>query len=251
MLRPPFSTKLERVGWLLLPVSGFAIVALIYQQTALVCEYGPRPPGLIAQMRPIWIAAGLALFVWMLLAVWFFVVAIYLLLKKPANNRRQKLLILLAALILAPGLVGNSIWHRIVLHTCGPGKFGYPLLSESARQGDISSVEFLFARGYELDFEGGWFWDSPLIAAIRGNQPRMVRYLISKGVKVNRPPTKYIGTPLMVAAEVGKTEIAKILVEAGADICQKNEEGETAIDIARSRRNRRTLTYLQEKQTCH
>jgi ankyrin repeat protein len=105
-------------------------------------------------------------------------------------------------------------------------------MSASARAGDISSVEFLFARGYKLDSEGGLFWDSPLIAAIHGNQPKMVRYLISKGVGVNPPPTELTGTPLMVAVEEGSLEIAKILVQEGANICTKNQTGETAIDIA-------------------
>ncbi len=147
MPRPPFSAKLERLGWPLLPVSVFAIIGLIYQQTVLVCENGPWPSGLIVQMRPIWMAVGLALFVWMLLAVWFFAVLIYLPLKRPVKNPRQIFLICSAALVLAPGLVGGSNWRRLVLHTCGPGKHGIGFMSASARAGDISSVEFLFNRG--------------------------------------------------------------------------------------------------------
>lgn len=195
-------------------------------------------------------AVGLALLVWMLLAVWFFVVLIYLLLKRPVKNPRQIFLICSAALVLAPGLVSGSNWRRLVLHTCGPGKHGIGFMSASARAGDISSVEFLLNRGYKLDFESGIFWDSPLIAAIHGNQPNMVRYLISKGVGVNPASTELTGTPLMVAAEEGNLEIAKILLEAGADICKKTQMGETALDIARKKGRSGVSAYLQEKQSC-
>ncbi len=154
MARRPFPVKLEKVGWLLLPVSGFAIIGFIYQQTVLVCEYGPRPPGWISQMKPIWLAVGLALFVWMVLGVWFSVVLIYLLVKKPVKNQRQVFVICSAAIILAPGIVSDSSWRRLVLHTCGPGRWGTAFMSASARAGDIDSLEFLFGRGYKLDFEG-------------------------------------------------------------------------------------------------
>ena len=52
-----------------------------------------------------------------------------------------------------------------------------------------------------MDFEGGLFWDSPVIAAIHGNQPKMVRYLISKGVGVNASSSERKGTRLMEAAK--------------------------------------------------
>ncbi len=202
-------------------------------------------------MNPFELAVGLALFVWMALGVWFLVVLIYLLLKRPVKSQRQVFLICSAALVLVPGLVSDSSWRRLVLHTCGPGRWGIAFISASARAGDIDSVEFLLSRGYKLDFESGLFWDSPLTAAIHGNQTKMVRYLISKGVEVNAPAAELTGTPLMEAAEEGNLEIAKILVQAGADICAKNQTRETAIDIARSKGSREVLAYLQEKQTCH
>ncbi len=78
----------------------------------------------------------------------------------------------------------------------------------------------------------------------------MVRYLISKGVGVNPPSTELTGTPLMVAAEEGNLEITKILLEAGADACKKNQMGETALVIARKKGRSGVSAYLQEKQNC-
>jgi ankyrin repeat protein len=75
------------------------------------------------------------------------------------------------------------------------------------------AMDFLIEHGAELKV-------AALIATLspRRRNPALpvMKYLIDKGVDINEPDERY-GTPLHHAIHVGKADMAKLLIESGAD----------------------------------
>ena len=72
----------------------------------------------------------------------------------------------------------------------------------------------------------------------------MIRTLISKGANVNTTD-KWGKTPLMDAVNQGQLDVVKLLVEADADIEMKSNEGQTALDIARTKKPSKVRPYTE------
>ncbi|ESU20225.1 hypothetical protein FEDK69T_27370 [Flavobacterium enshiense DK69] len=71
---------------------------------------------------------------------------------------------------------------------------------------------------------------TPLIVAISKGDVATVKKFIEYGVDVNE--TKNGMTPLMFAARFNNAEIAKFLIEKGADVSAKDLNGRTALQLA-------------------
>ncbi|MCK5147549.1 ankyrin repeat domain-containing protein [bacterium] len=69
------------------------------------------------------------------------------------------------------------------------------------------------------------------IAAIQGNM-KAVQQHIAAGSDLNVKEPDVGSTPLISAITFGKTEVAKALIEAGADLNIKNNDGSTALITA-------------------
>ncbi len=65
-------------------------------------------------------------------------------------------------------------------------------------------------------------------AALEGDLEAVRRY-IEAGADLNAKEPLGGSTPLIIAATFGRTEVAKALIEAGADVDQRNNEGSTAL----------------------
>jgi len=70
-----------------------------------------------------------------------------------------------------------------------------------------------------------------LYSAIIKHQTHMIKTLLRVGVDLNLKNIEGT-TPLMAAAEYGVDDIAKILIDNGANVKAKNNSSETAYDIA-------------------
>ncbi len=68
-------------------------------------------------------------------------------------------------------------------------------------------------------------------AALEGNL-EVIRQHIKSGANLNEKDQVGGSSPLIIAATFGRTEVAKALIEAGADIDQKNNDGSTALHTA-------------------
>ena len=93
---------------------------------------------------------------------------------------------------------------------------------------------------FDFDDEGVSIFD---MAITYDNIP-MVSYLIEQGIDVNKTTRKSGFTALMAAACYGRVEIAKMLLEKGADQYVKDSKGFTAIDFARKMNKKSVLELL-------
>jgi len=71
-----------------------------------------------------------------------------------------------------------------------------------------------------------------LQTAVISDDLAVVRQHIEAGTALNQKDAFSNSTPLITAATFGRTEIAKALIDAGADLSQKNNDGSTALHAA-------------------
>lgn len=90
----------------------------------------------------------------------------------------------------------------------------------AVQAGDVSKVKKYIDEG--ADVEGGelpWRSETPLQMAVRGGYLQMAKLLIEEGANVD---AMIIYTPLMIASEAGDIEMARLLIQSGASINMSN-----------------------------
>ena len=92
---------------------------------------------------------------------------------------------------------------------------------------------------FDFDDEGVSIFDM----AITYGNTRMVEFLLQKGVDVNQTNRKSGFTPLMAAACYGRVDVAKILLQNGANKDAQDIKGFNATDFAR-KMNKKTILEL-------
>lgn len=115
------------------------------------------------------------------------------------------------------------------------------MLSYSVRQGYLSYAKFLVSNGADID-DGGLYIDPILISAKYG-EVDSVRWLIEKGVKIDKSDNRGT-TPLLWAVKEGHTEVARLLVQSGAKVNKEDDEGKTPLYVAASRGNHEIVKLL-------
>jgi hypothetical protein len=71
-----------------------------------------------------------------------------------------------------------------------------------------------------------------ILAAILSDNLEVVEQHIKAGTDINKKDAMSGSTPLITAASFGKEKIAKALIDAGADLTPKNNDGATALHTA-------------------
>jgi len=93
----------------------------------------------------------------------------------------------------------------------------------------------------DFDEEGVSIFDM----AITYDNLEMVEYMIDKGIDVTKTYRRSGFTALMAASCYGRVEIAKVLLEHGADINRVDSKGFNSIDFAR-KMNKKSILELFE-----
>jgi ankyrin repeat protein len=93
---------------------------------------------------------------------------------------------------------------------------------------------------YDFDEEGVSIFEM----AITYDNLDMVKYIIEKGIDVNKTNRKSRFTPLMTAVCYGRIKIAKLLIEQGADKEAIDSKGISVTDFARKMNKKSMLILL-------
>ena len=108
--------------------------------------------------------------------------------------------------------------------------------------GDVTVVQVLLEGGANLE-ETDTNTSTALHYAAYYGYLDVSRLLLDWGAKVD-PLDTWKETPLHWAAWAGHLSVVKLLVERGADVRLKNDNGQTASDVARSWGNRAVAEWL-------
>jgi uncharacterized protein len=103
-------------------------------------------------------------------------------------------------------------------------KHGETALMLAAIQGHALIAKQLVFNGAQIDFKG---WN-PLLYAATGGKDEVVALLVNAGANVNTRSDNG-STPLMMAVRGGHLSTAKLLLDRGANPNLKNERGQTAL----------------------
>ena len=108
---------------------------------------------------------------------------------------------------------------------------------------DLEILMLLIESGadvFDFDDEGVSIFD---LAITYGNL-EIVKYILDKGIDVNITRRRSSFTSLMAAACYGRVEIAKLLLENGANQKAQDLKGFTAIDFARKMNKKSVLALF-------
>jgi ankyrin repeat protein len=104
----------------------------------------------------------------------------------------------------------------------------------------LEAVKALLAHDAEVN-RHGW---APLHYAAAVGDVAIIQLLLDKSAYIDtESPNKT--TPLMMAARGGNNEAVKVLIEAGADVSLKNDQGLTAADFALHYEHRDTAALIK------
>ncbi|KAJ6781260.1 hypothetical protein PWT90_10245 [Aphanocladium album] len=111
-----------------------------------------------------------------------------------------------------------------------PDAAAYPLALVAALYSEVAAVDLLLQHGARIEYSGAL-----AAAAQRGNQT-MLCYLLDRGARpqTDGPATSPKTPVLHVAVKAGHTEVARVLLEHGADLNEKDASGVSAIELVKN-----------------
>lgn len=102
------------------------------------------------------------------------------------------------------------------------------LLHQAVRNQNNKMVKLLISKGADINAKNAYRY-TPLYLAVEKNNKKIVELLIAKGADVNSE-NRYDGiTPLHLAVDKNNKEMVELLIAKGADINAKNKYGDTAL----------------------
>ena len=104
-------------------------------------------------------------------------------------------------------------------------------LCDAVRSGDLRAVKKQLANGVDINAGDSEFGVTALSWAALGDDTEIAKFLIEEGADVNAK-SRDGSTPLHSAAFLGHAEIAELLIQKGAEVSPKNYRDETPLDAS-------------------
>jgi len=127
----------------------------------------------------------------------------------------------------------------------GRGDMGESILHHAAAGGNLNGINFAIRHGIDVndrDLEGA----TPLAYAALCDDIEPLEYLLSNGANINAKRTDG-QTILHRAVQYRKTACLKFAIEKGLKVCDRDDEGHSALDIAYSTRApQKIINFLRE-----
>jgi ankyrin repeat protein len=110
---------------------------------------------------------------------------------------------------------------------------GWTPLALAAHFGSVEVAQHLLVSGAEVKtVSRNALANTPVHAAVAGNQPEIVDLLLGHGADPNAVDANG-WTPLNIAAHAGHLDLVRRLLDAGADATIANHDGQTPLRVAR------------------
>jgi ankyrin repeat protein len=118
-------------------------------------------------------------------------------------------------------------------------------LHNAVSSGNRDLAGLLLKAGAKLEESAPGY--TPLMYAAMGDDAEMVRLLVKAGARPDSPAKGEYGgrNPLLIAAENGRAEALKALLELKANPNARTSEGETALDLAQAAGHAEIVTLLK------
>jgi hypothetical protein len=241
--------RLEYAGWFVLPGTLFLCARILYEETIMTVSRGPQMVGFsLVHAMPLLFVAGMLSFVGANL--WVGAAAICIAFRKQRPMGMQ--LIQLILLIISLGLlyIPYSFWESLLATSIGANRHnGDSLLIDTAADGNIGTVQALLAQGYMINFSDS-LGRKPLVAAGNQGQADMVLFLIQHGATWDSDEAFSIDTALMRRNPDTKLMIDALLQYPGS-ACERNDRGETAVQIASRTGHHEVAEFISNTYPCH
>jgi len=119
-------------------------------------------------------------------------------------------------------------------------------LEQACTKGDTEAVEWLLDHGAYSNQEFDQDGTDCLMVASQLGRTEVVRILLDKGADVKHM-NRDRKTALLFASEYGHTETVGVLLDNGADVNHEDEDGDTALILASSAEDMEPIRLLLEK----
>ena len=119
-------------------------------------------------------------------------------------------------------------------------------LIQAAKDGNLPAVQTALSEGAEVNARDTTHGGTPLIWTSYNSHAEVIKLLLEKGAEINAKANNG-ATALMMAAYQGHTEIIKLLLEKGADVNAKSKDGITALWQAAQNGHTEVVKLLLEK----
>ncbi|CAG9978367.1 unnamed protein product [Clonostachys byssicola] len=113
----------------------------------------------------------------------------------------------------------------------------------AADRGNLRVAEQLIEGKTQVDIIDPQHFSTPLFTAVAAGQAGLVKFLLTKGAKVDGDP-RAPATPLHTAVTHERIDILQILLCCGANLDVLNEDGKSAIQIAACNGSMETVKLL-------